>query len=347
MRVLVTGITGFVGSHFADHALTRGATVVGSCRWRSKTDNIEHLRSRVELVECDLRDMSSVQHLLEVARPDYVIHLAAQSFVGASWQAPAETLTNNIVSQVNLLEAVRHRGGRPRFLVVGSSEEYGHVEEHELPITEQNPLRPLSPYGVSKVTQDLLGYQYWKSYGLPVVRSRAFNHEGPRRGDVFVTSSFARQVAEIEHGVREPVIQVGNLKARRDYTDVRDVVRGYWLLLERGEPGEVYNLCSGRAWTIQTILDYFLEAALVRPIEIREDPARLRPSDVPILLGDARRIREAVGWRPEIPFEQTLDDVLHYWRRRVAPADTEKDIDLHRPDARHGGGRSEAREGKA
>lgn len=317
MRVLITGITGFVGSHLAEYALGKGVEVIGSIRWRSKTENIEHLRSRVTLVESDLRDLSSVQGLVEAANADYVVHLAAQSFVGASWQTPAETFYTNTVSQVNLLEAIRVRPKKPRFLVIGSSEEYGLVHEDELPIRETNPLRPLSPYAVSKVAQDLMGYQYWKSYGLSIVRSRAFNHEGPRRGDVFVTSNFAKQVAEIEAGLREPVVYVGNLEARRDYSDVRDIVQGYWFLLERGEPGDVYNLCSGRSWTIQEVLDFFLREARVSGIVVKQDPARLRPSDVPHLLGDASKVRKEVGWQPAISFERTLLDTLEYWRRRV------------------------------
>lgn len=318
MRVLITGITGFVGSHLAEHCLDLSAEVFGSCRWRSKTENIDHLRDRISLVECDLRDLSAVQHLLDVARPDRVFHLAAQSFVPASWAAPVETLNTNVLSQVNLLEAIRARGGSfPRFLVAGSSEEYGFVSEDELPIRETNPLRPLSPYAVSKVTQDLMGYQYFMSYGLPIVRARAFNHEGPRRGEVFVTSNFARQIAEIEARRREPVVTVGNLKPRRDYADVRDIIRGYWLLLERGEHGEVYNLCSGRAWAIQEVLDFLLAESRVRGITVRQDPARLRPSDVPLLVGDASKAEKAVGWRPAIPFEKTLRDLLDYWRERV------------------------------
>jgi GDP-4-dehydro-6-deoxy-D-mannose reductase len=318
VRVLITGITGFVGSHLAEFALAQGAEVFGSSRWRSKTENIDHIRDRITLVECDLRDLSSVQYLLDTAAPDRVFHLAAQSFVQASWHTPAETLTTNTISQVNLLEAIRTRRGEPpRFLVVGSSEEYGLAYEHELPIKETNPLRPLSPYAVSKVAQDLMGYQYFKSYGLPIVRTRAFNHEGPRRGDVFVTSNFARQVAEIEAGQREPVIRVGNLKARRDYTDVRDIVQGYWALLEKAELGEVYNLASGRAWAIQEVLDFILGECRARNVTVQEDPSRLRPSDVPTLVGDASKIHLAVGWRPGIPFEQTLKDLLQYWRDRV------------------------------
>jgi GDP-4-dehydro-6-deoxy-D-mannose reductase len=319
MRVLITGITGFVGSHFAEYLLAEGAEVFGSCRWRSKTDNIEHLRDSIQLIESDLRDLSAVQNLLGIANPDYIVHLAGQSFVQASWTMPAETLVTNTIAQVNLLEAIRARPGQPpRFLSIGSSEEYGYVRADELPIKETNPLRPLSPYAVSKVAQDLMGYQYFKSYGLPIIRVRAFNHEGPRRGDVFVTSNFARQIAEIETGRRKPEMLVGNLAARRDYTDVRDIVDGYWRLLEHGEPGEVYNLCSGRAWAIQEVLDFLLREAAVREISVRVDPSRLRPSDVPLLVGDASKARQAVGWEPRIPFEQTLRDTLAFWRARVS-----------------------------
>jgi GDP-4-dehydro-6-deoxy-D-mannose reductase len=193
MRVLITGISGFVGSYMAEHALAAGAEVFGSVRWRSKTENIDHLRARITLVDSDLRDFSSVRSLLEIAAPTCVLHLAAQSFVASSWKAPGETLTTNIISQVNLLEALRALKMAPRVLVVGSSEEYGLVEPHEVPITETNPLRPLSPYAVSKVAQDMMGYQYFRSYGLPIIRSRAFNHTGARRGDVFVESNFARR----------------------------------------------------------------------------------------------------------------------------------------------------------
>jgi len=320
MRVLITGITGFVGSHMADYALAQGAEVVGASRRLHKTENIEHLRSRITLIESDLRDMSSVRALVETSHASHVIHLAAQSFVGASWQSPVETLSTNIISQVNLLEAIRGLTPLPRFLTVGSSEEYGFVYEDELPIKETNPFRPLSPYAVSKVAQDLLGYQYFRSYGLPIVRTRAFNHEGPRRRDVFVTSSFAKQVAEIEAGQREPVVYVGDLEPRRDYSDVRDIVRGYWLVLQHGEPGEVYNLCSGRSWSIRRVLDFLLARSTVKGIAVKVDPLQLRPSDVMVLEGDPSKIEKATGWRAEIPFEQTLADLLDYWRERVRPA---------------------------
>jgi len=318
MRLLITGITGFVGSHMAEYALSQGAEIFGSARWRSRTENIEHLRGKINLVECDLRDTASVRRLLTTASPTHVIHLAAQSFVGTSWHTPGETLTNNISCQLNLREGIRELKIVPRFLVIGTSEEYGLVHADEVPITEDNPLRPLSPYAVSKVTQDMMGFQYFKSYGLPIMRTRAFNHEGPRRGEVFVTSNFAKQIAEIEAGLREPVIFVGDLKPKRDYSDVRDIVRGYWMLLDRGQPGEVYNLCSGRSWVIQQVLDFFLEQSTRKGISVEVDPARLRPSDVMVLEGDPAKIQKAVGWAVEIPFERTLKDLLAYWRQRIS-----------------------------
>jgi GDP-4-dehydro-6-deoxy-D-mannose reductase len=318
MRLLITGITGFVGSHMAEYAISRGAEVIGSVRWRSRTENIEHLQGQLRLIECDLRDTASVRRLLAASIPTHVIHLAAQSFVGASWHMPGETLSTNMTSQLNLLEGIRDFPDPPRFLAIGTSEEYGLVYPDELPIRETNPLRPLSPYAVSKVGQDLMGFQYFQSYGLPIVRTRAFNHEGPRRGDVFVTSNFAKQVAEIEAGRHDPVIHVGDLTPRRDYSDVRDIVRGYWMLLEQGEPGEVYNLCSGRSWTIQRVLDFYLDRSHAKGISVQVDPARLRPSDVMVLEGDPSKIHKALGWQTEIPFEQTLMDLLEYWRGRVA-----------------------------
>ncbi len=320
MRLLITGITGFVGSHMAEYALAQGAQVFGSARWRSRTENIEHLKDKIQLVECDLRDMASARRLLETTSPTHVVHLAAQSFVGTSWHSPAETMSTNITSQMNLLEGMRALKLEPRFLAIGTSEEYGLVYPDELPIKETNPLRPLSPYAVSKVAQDMMGFQYFRSYGLPIVRTRAFNHEGPRRGEVFVTSNFAKQVAEIEAGLRKPVMFVGDLTPRRDYSDVRDIVQGYWILLDHGEPGEVYNLCSGRSWAIQQVLDFLLDASRVKGITVELDHARLRPSDVMVLEGDSSKIRKAVGWQASIPFERTLEDLLDYWRERIRPA---------------------------
>jgi GDP-4-dehydro-6-deoxy-D-mannose reductase len=314
-RVLVTGVTGFAGSHLVDYMLGLGDVEIwGIQRWRSRTENIEHFRDRIQLVECDLRDAESTRDAIEQSRPDWIFHLAAQSFVPTSWRAPSESLTTNVLGQLHVFEACRRIGMKPRIQIACSSEEYGMVYEDELPIKESNPLRPLSPYAVSKVTQDLLAYQYFMSYQTDVVRTRGFNHEGPRRGPVFVASDFAKQIADIERGMKEPVIHVGNLDARRDFSDVRDIVRGYWLALEKGEPGEVYNLCSGKAWTIRAVLDHLLTLTKTK-IEVRQDPKRLRPSDVPVLLGDPSKFQRQTGWKPVIPFERTLADMLEFWRR--------------------------------
>ncbi len=314
MKVLITGITGFAGSHLADYVLKEKlGTVIGIHRWRSDMRNIRHIIDKIDLHECDLRDAFSVRDLIEAVRPDKIFHLAAQSFVPTSWKAPTESLTTNIVGQLNIFEAVRKLKISPWIQLACSSEEYGMVYENELPIKETNPLRPLSPYAVSKIGQDMLGYQYFCSFGIKAVRTRTFNHTGPRRAHVFVVSDFARQIVDIEKGLRDPVIHVGNLDARRDFTDVRDIVRAYWLSLEKCEAGEVYNICSGTTWYIRDMLNMLIERSKVK-IGIQQDPDRMRPSDVEVLLGDASKFRQATGWKPEIPFEQTLEDILNYWR---------------------------------
>jgi GDP-4-dehydro-6-deoxy-D-mannose reductase len=321
MKVLITGITGFAGSHLAELLLEEKVQVFGTVRPRSRMDNLSPaVQARLDMRECELRDYASVKALLGAIRPDGIFHLAAQSFVPTSWNSPGDTLSNNIMGQLNILEAMKDLGLKETAIQLAcSSEEYGMVHEHELPITEDAPLRPLSPYAVSKVAQDLMGYQYSMSYGLRVVRTRAFNHEGPRRGDIFVTSNFAKQIVNIEKGHAEPVIRVGNLDARRDFTDVRDTVRAYWLLLQKGEPGEVYNIASGKSVRIGDMLDMLLEMTTA-DITVQTDPARLRPSDVPVLQGDFSRTQALTGWTPVIPFEQTLKDILEYWRKVIPPA---------------------------
>jgi GDP-4-dehydro-6-deoxy-D-mannose reductase len=322
MKAFITGITGFAGSHLADYLLDEHpeVEVYGSHRWRSRRDNIAHLGERVTLVECDLRDFTSVMAALDRIRPDLVFHLAAQSFVPASWTAPVETLTTNIAGQTNIFEAVRLLRLDPAIQIACSSEEYGLVLPGEVPIKESNPLRPLSPYAVSKVGQDYLAYQYFQSYGLRTVRTRGFNHTGPRRGEVFVSSNFARQVARIEAGLQEPVVRVGNLDAVRDFTDVRDMVRAYWLAATRGRPGEVYNVASGQGITVRELLDRLLAMSRIE-VGVEVDPERLRPSDVEVLIGDSSRFRADTGWEPRIPLEQTLRDLLDYWRERTGRAD--------------------------
>src|SRR5207249_8079718 len=275
-KALITGVTGFAGSHLADYLLTRNdCEIHGIWRWRSRTENIEHLApADMQLHECDLRDATSTFDTVAKVKPDWIFHLAAQSFVPTSWVAPTESLTTNILAQVNIFEAVRRLGLKTRIQLACSSEEYGMVHADEIPIRETNPLRPLSPYAVSKVTQDMLGYQYWMSWKMDVVRTRGFNHEGPRRGPVFVASDFAKQIADIEKGRKPPVVHVGNLEALRDFTDVRDMVRAYWLALEKCEPGEVYNICRGKAWSIREVLDLLLSMTSAK-VEVRQDPARL------------------------------------------------------------------------
>ncbi len=312
-RVLITGISGFVGSHLAEFLLKKKLEVFGTIRWRSQLKNLHHVLDKLTLIEADVRDSFSLIKLLKEVEPSFIFHLAAQSFVPTSWSAPAETLETNILGTVNLLEAVRVTDCDPHIHIAGSSEEYGLVFPNELPVTETNSLRPMSPYGVSKAAADLLGFQYHQSYGLKIIRTRAFNHTGPRRGEPFVCSNFAKQITEIEKGINEPVIFVGNLEAERDFSDVRDVVRAYWLSLQKGKFGEVYNICSEQTQKIQNVLDFLLSKSKV-PIEVKVDPLRLRPSDVQILLGDCSKFRRETGWRPRIPFEKTLTDLLEYWR---------------------------------
>lgn len=322
MKVLITGITGFAGSHLGDYILANhtGVEVHGTRRWRSKEDAADHLEGKVAFHECDITDSHNVYRVIEKIKPDRIFHLAAQSYVPASWDSPAETFHTNIVGQCNLFEAIKHlrpSGYDPVVQIACSSEEYGQVEPAELPIKEMNPLRPLSPYAVSKVAQDYMGYQYWKSFKIRLVRTRAFNHEGPRRGEVFVLSNFAKQIAAIEKERHRPVVQVGNLDAIRDFSDVRDIVRAYWLATEACAPGDVYNIASGKGYAIKDVLAMLLSISSRRDIKVETDPLRLRPSDVPVLIGDSTKFRTLTGWQPKIPFEQTVRDSLDYWRARV------------------------------
>ncbi|MGI8855571.1 MAG: GDP-mannose 4,6-dehydratase [Thermomicrobiales bacterium] len=343
MRVLITGITGFAGSHLAEYLATLdGVEVFGTYRWRSRLDNLADLRAAgslnvieagasdvdaiqrafdpgtVNLVTGDIVDPLSMRIVIEAVRPDRIFHLAAQSHVPTSWNSPVDTMRTNVEGQINLFEAVRAARLDPLIQIAGSSEEYGLVHADEVPIAETNDLRPLSTYAVSKVAQDRLAYQYWQSYGIRNVIARGFNHCGPRQTENFVVATLARQIAAIEAGLQPPVISVGDLTSRRDLTDVRDIARAYWLLLEHGQPGEIYNIGSGTTRTIQEILDQLL-ALTDTPIRIEQDPNRLRPSDVKILLADDTKFRAATGWQPMIPFDQTLRDTLHYWRTSLSP----------------------------
>jgi GDP-4-dehydro-6-deoxy-D-mannose reductase len=312
---LITGISGFVGSHLAEYLLEHTDWQVAGTVYGPE-DNIEHLRDRLELYPAELSELETVTSIIERANPDYIFHLAAQPLPSLSHQDPWFTLENNIRLQLNILEAVVRLGSRARILVVGSSEEYGLVQPDELPIQEKNPLRPTSPYAVSKIAQDMLGLQYHLSQKLFTIRVRPFNHIGPRQRLGFVAPDFAKQIAEAEAGFKEPIIQVGNLEPQRDFSDVRDVVRGYHAALTGGEPGEVYNLGSERAHSIGELLDGLLSMASVS-LKVEQDPARLRPADVPVMISDCSRLRARTGWRTTISFEKSLQDVLDYWRKRV------------------------------
>ena len=315
MKVLITGITGFVGSHLSEYLLKEENEIYGVFRWRSKLENIRHIQNKINLLYGDIRDGYSLQKIFRDVQPDICFHLAAQSFVLESWNSPLETLSTNILGTINVLEAIRLTCPQCKVVVAGSSEEYGLVSPLEIPIKETNPLRPMSPYGVSKVATDNLGILYNMSYKLKVVVTRGFNHTGPRRGEVFATSNFAKQIADIEEGLKEPIIHVGNLEALRDWTDVRDMVKAYWLAATKCLPGGIYNICSGKAMRVGDMLEILLSMTSVK-ITIEKDEARMRPSDVPILLGDYSKFKEETGWKPKIPFRKTLRDLLDYWRNK-------------------------------
>ncbi len=317
MRALITGVGGFAGQHLAAHLLEREELVWGAARhdvvWHVPTVRDS---AGFTLIGGDLQAADETQEILDIARPERIYHLAAQSSVQESFVDPIGTLHNNAASLVNLLEGVRRLVPRARVLVVSSSEIYGRTMASR-PLDEHTPLQPENPYAVSKATEDLLGYQYFVAHQLDVVRVRPFNYIGPGQTDRFVTASFARQIAEIEAGLREPSIATGNLEARRDFTDVRDMVSAFALGLEAGEAGAVYNVGSGNAVPIRTLLDLLISRTSGR-VHVHVDPARLRQSDAPVTVCDPRCFQRRTGWRPEIPLATTLDDTLRYWRDRVS-----------------------------
>ncbi|RME43990.1 MAG: SDR family oxidoreductase, partial [Caldilineae bacterium] len=274
------------------------------------------LHERVTCLHGDLRSAAFVREVLAQVRPDVIYHLAGQAFVPEAWSKPWETVEANVRPQLNLFQAMIDLGLAARFLSVTSSKVYGHAPAERMPLREDAPFSPDNPYGVSKATQDLLARQYYLSHRLPVIVARPFNHIGPRQKETFVTASFARQIALAEAGVRSPVVRVGNLSAARDFTDVRDVVRAYILLVEKGRPGEAYNVGSGRAVVVQAILEQLVSMSRV-PIRVEQDPARMRPIDQPLSYGDTTKIRAETGWQPAIPLEVSLRDILDYWRAEV------------------------------
>jgi GDP-4-dehydro-6-deoxy-D-mannose reductase len=316
VRALITGISGFVGSHLAEYLLSHTEWRVAGTVY-GPVDNVAHLTDRLALYPVELSQAKVVRDVVEETRPDYLFHLAAQPSAVVSRSDPWFTLENNIRVQLNILEAVAKAGLASRVLVVGSSEEYGQVASDDLPIDEDTPLFPTTPYAVSKIAQDYLGLQYFLSHGVAAIRVRPFNHIGPRQSKGFVGADFASQIAEMEVGLRSPEVVVGALDVSRDFSDVRDIVRGYYLALTQGEPGEVYNLGSEREHTVRALLETLI--SLAKPdVHIVSDPERMRPSDVPRIVADCRKLRARTGWRAEIPFEQSLRDLLDYWREQLA-----------------------------
>ncbi len=317
--VLVTGAAGFAGSHLLD--LLDAEPNIDVIAWRRPGERLPPGRSEAALswVTIDLRDRSAVADAIADARPALIYHLAGAAHVGAAWACTADALSVNALGTHHVIDAARRAGLRPRVLIPSSAYVY---QPSDQAITEDTPVRPNSPYGVSKLAQEMVGTKACEYESIPVTIARAFNHVGPRQDAGFSTSSFARQIARIEAGKMAPVMEVGNLSARRDLTDVRDTVRAYRAIAETGVAGRIYNVCSGVAYRVLDVLDGLLRLARV-PIEVRVDTTRLRPTDTPVILGDATRLRHELGWTPLIPFDQTLRDLLEYWRGMVAVESSE------------------------
>lgn len=315
---LVTGATGFVGSHLLDFLIRQNIHVVAFRRRRSDERNVRHLLNNPDITWAygDIEDELSIAPLFQNIQLDYVFHLAALSFVGDSWLSPKKYIQTNTLGSLNILEAAHKYRKRVKILLAGSSEQFGQVLPIQCPLDEKTLCRPVSPYAMSKQAMCDLGYQYFKSYDTNIYISLASNHSGPRRGQEFATSSFARQIALIEAGKQDPIIVHGNLGARRDWTDVRDIVRGYWLIVNNGKPGQKYVLCSGRAYSVIEMLTMLMKMSIVK-IELQQDPSLFRPSDIPMLVGTNEKARNYLHWNPEIPFEKTLSDLLNYWREEI------------------------------
>tara|TARA_R100001377_G_scaffold81970_1_gene61886 strand:- start:5383 stop:6447 length:1065 start_codon:yes stop_codon:yes gene_type:complete len=323
--VIITGIAGMVGSHLTDYLLKHTPwKIYGFCRWNDSLENIEHLSEqinngkRVELIYGDLNDLSSLINLVEKAKPDYVFHLAAQSYPQTSFDAPFETLETNIIGTAKLLEAIKNSYSNPVIHVCASSEVFGRVPKEYLPINEECKFHPASPYAISKVGTDLVGRYYAEAYGMTIMTTRMFTHTGPRRGDVFAESTFAKQIAMIEAGLIEPELHVGNLDSLRTWADVRDAVRAYHMLVTvNPKSGEYYNIGGDYSCTIKEMLNYLLSQSTIKNIKVVTDQKRLRPIDADLQVPNTDKFKNHTGWEPKIPFEQTMDDLLQYWRDRV------------------------------
>lgn len=324
-RAFITGVTGMVGSHLADHLLEHTSwEIYGLARWRSPLGNIAHLLPRVNaadrmcLLYGDLRDYLSIHEAVGAANPDYVFHLAAQSFPRTSFDSPLDTLETNVQGTAHVLEALRKHRSKAVIHVCASSEVFGRVPRDELPIDEECSFHPASPYAISKVGTDLIGRFYAEAYGMTVMTTRMFTHTGPRRGDVFAESTFAKQIAMIEAGLAPPVVKVGNLRSLRTFADVRDAVRAYYMLVTVNPiPGAYYNIGGSHSCTIGEMLDTLLSMSTAKDVRVEVDPNRLRPIDADVQIPTTAKFNRVTGWKPEIPFERTMRDLLQYWRGRV------------------------------
>jgi len=324
-KVLVTGITGMVGSHLTDFLLKNtNWKIYGLCRWRSPLDNIDHIlhlankKKRINFIYADLNDYSSLIKALETSRPDYVFHLAAQSYPLTSFTEGNITFETNILGTYNLLNAIKQLKLNPLIHICSSSEVFGRVEKKNLPIDENCSYHPASPYAISKVGTDLIGRYFYEAYKQKIMVTRMFTHTGPRRGDVFAESSFAKQIALIEQKKIKPIIKVGNLKSLRTFADVRDAVRAYFLLLTKNpKPGEVYNIGGSYSCTIGEMLNFLLKQSKVKNIKVVQDKNRLRPIDADLQIPNTKKFQSHTGWKPKIPFEKTMKDLLNYWREKV------------------------------
>jgi GDPmannose 4,6-dehydratase len=326
-KAIITGITGMVGSHLADYLLSNTDwEIYGLLRWNEDLSNINHLiplinkKERIKLVYGDINDLVSMHDVVSKSKPDYVFHLAAQSYPKTSFESPIETLQTNIMGTANLLEAIRKSDFSPVIHVCASSEVFGRVPQELLPIHEDVTFHPASPYAISKVGTDLVGRYYAEAYGMNVMTTRMFTHTGPRRGDVFAESTFAKQIAMIEAGLQEPVIKVGNLESLRTWSDVRDAVRAYYMLVTVDPtPGEYYNIGGAYTCKISEMLNHLISLSSKKEeIQIEFDQERFRPIDADLQVPDTSKFRNHTGWQPEISFEQTMLDLLNYWRDRVS-----------------------------
>ncbi|MDP3987821.1 MAG: GDP-mannose 4,6-dehydratase [Candidatus Levybacteria bacterium] len=317
-KVLITGVSGFAGSFLADNLIQNEEyQISGTYLTDNSLQNVDQIKDKINLIKVDLMDEGKVEELIFSIKPDLVFHLAALSSPADSFKNPSQTITNNITAQINILEAIKQAGLiGSRILIISSADIYGAVSQDDLPIDEDTPLKPNNPYAVSKIAQDFLGLQYFLSYGLQIVRVRPFNHIGPRQSPHFVVASFAKKIAGIESGKGDGVLTVGNLDAKRDFTDVRDIVRAYVLTLQKGKIGDVYNIGSGASYKISDILEKLLSFSSAQ-IKIQKDQSLLRPSDTPELLCDTTKIRQLTGWEPQIKIDQTLKETLDYWREII------------------------------